>query len=279
MKKIAVVAALLAIALVTGWQFVSPREEDPLIYCPSVETRWLLQPVTTADRASSIQQQVVPVENLTTQCDQRAWLKAVASRVTSAGNTETEKMVLWAGFLQAALYHSCNAPLDGQGQAVYSPIWILEHRGVQCGQAARVFVDGMTAMGMRARLVQLRNHVAAEGWADGKWHFIETDALNDGEQIHAPDGTIASVAEILASPALLDQVTPSKELAQYPVCTNLSAPPPTYQSIFERHRYQGDEMDTPYVIRKTSTPEQERNHYFGWNYYVKCGMDEADCNN
>ncbi|CUJ66326.1 Uncharacterised protein [Achromobacter xylosoxidans] len=242
-----------------------------------MELTWLLQPVTKEERAATLHETRVPIAELETQCDQRAWLQSIASRITGPGKDETQKMTLWAGFLQEALFHSCNAPLDEQGQAVYSPIWMLQNRGVQCGQSARLFVDGMTAIGMKARLVQLHNHVSAEAWADGKWHFVETDALIDGDQIWRSDGRIASVSEIMADKSLLKGVIAMEELTQYPVCTNLGIP--TFESVFQKYRYPGDSLDTPYVIKKTATSEQERNHYFGWNYYEKCRLDDASCYN
>lgn len=135
----------------------------------------------------------------------------------------------------------------------------------------------MTAIGMKARLIQLKNHVAAEGWADGRWHFIDTDALSDGEHIKKSSGKIASVSAILKNPSILKDYTAGQELFRYPICTNLGSI--TYESAFEHHRYPDDTLDTPYVIKKTATPEQERNHYFGWNYYEKCRLEDAGCFN
>ncbi|CAB3889890.1 hypothetical protein LMG26788_03786 [Achromobacter pulmonis] len=282
MKKpiaILVISAAL-ISAATAWALSRPVQApapNPLAGCPSVELTWLLQPVTKEERAATLHETRVPIADLETQCDQRAWLKAIATRITSPGNGETEKMMLWAGFLQDALFHSCNAPLDEQGQAVYSPIWMLWHRGVQCGQSARLFVDGMTSIGMKARLIQLHNHVSAEAWADGRWHFIETDALNDGDQIRRPDGSIPSASEIMADKGVLTGATAMEELAQYPICTNLGTI--TFESAFQKYKYPGDALETPYVIKKTATLEQERNHYFGWNYYEKCRLDDNGCSN
>lgn len=284
MKKIAsvvIVLAVLAVILVTGWRLtpsweVELSKADPLAYCPSVDTPWLMQPVKLSDRLES-NQVVVQRSELRTKCDQRAWLNALTAKVTASAETETERLELWAGYLQNAFFHSMTAPVDNRGQAVYSPLWALVNRGVHCGQTARVFVDGMISMGMRARLIQLNGHVAAEGYADGKWHYIDTDVLENAEHVRTQDGTIASVREIEADPTLLsDLISP---YVSFIPPFNKPESDWRYESVFVPMMDPSAKLQTPFAYKKTATNKQEKGVYFGWNYYVACTLDDPECYN
>lgn len=145
------------------------------------------------------------------------------------------------------------------------PIWILEHRLGQCGQTNRVLVDGLLAIGMRARAVQLAAHVAAEAWYDGQWHYLDADWLNLGQMIRRPDGVIPSTAEIYEHPEYLKGINANREFELYPVNVIHTETYKPYDQMFKRVRL--GEYELPYYMIKTATPAQERNIYFGWDIY------------
>jgi hypothetical protein len=162
----------------------------------------------------------------------------------------------WVRYLQDRLAHPKTAPLHDNGQAIYDPLWILVNRVAHCGQTNRVLVDGLSAAGFKARVVQLKAHVAAEVWMDEAWRFLDADWLNLGQTVRRPDGTLPSAEEIHANPSLLDSVTPDLEFRLYPPEALDDMPP--YQDMF---------ATKPYYYVKTATVKQERNEYYGWNFY------------
>lgn len=227
-------------------------------------------------------------------CDAQAFLRTLVGEITRTARTDLERAMQWVTYVQTTIWSSLHPPLDADGIAVYHPIWLLEHQGMHCGQNARLVVDGLTAVGIPARVLQMHGHVSAEFFADGKWRFAEADILSNGEFVLDDEGTPASVDEILERPELLASVHPYSELTE-----DVDPLRPIFHSVFERVTYPQSPLTTPYVIRKTAptgppnrltllrwlhrTLEHESalltRHSYGWNHYEFCSRSDRACTN
>jgi hypothetical protein len=209
------------------------------------------------------QQLLVPEGEIDLGIDRRAVLRDLFHRV-APGSTDSARVESWVRYLQDRIIHPRYPPMHSAAVMVTDPIWILHNRIGQCGQTNRLLIDALTAVGFRARVVQLAAHVAAEAFYDGQWHFLDADWLGLGQFVRKPDGTIASTAEIRANPALLDSIKDT-ETKLYPHMLVYPELMETYASMFDRVRV-GDNL-TPYFLTKIATPAQERDLTFGWDYY------------
>lgn len=210
--------------------------------------------LTAADYPPLVGQIVVSAAELETP-SRRAILKDLFERQAGTG-ADQERVERFVAFLQAEIFHPINPPIDEDGTAVYDPVWILNNRLGQCGQTNRVLVDALDAAGYRSRLIQLNGHVAAEAFFDGGWHYLDADGLSEGDVIRKADGTIPSAADIITNPSLIDHIEAYREVSAYPVRT-----------VRRDFRYADAFKSRPYAYVKTATPEDERNHYYGWNRY------------
>jgi hypothetical protein len=191
------------------------------------------------------------------EIDRRKLLESLFSLVTSGSSTVQEKVEAWVRYIQDRFVHPKFAPTHDNGQAIYDPYWLLVNRVAHCGQANRLIVDGLRSAGIDARLVQLKAHVAAEAWINDAWRFLDADWLNLGQFVRYQDGSLPSALEIHQNPSLLVGVRPGLEFKMYPVEV-LAPNSEPYQQMFRVR---------PFYYVKTATVEQERNVYFGWNYY------------
>lgn len=198
----------------------------------------------------------LPITDIDLTIDRRYLLAELFSKVSSGYTSQESQVLAWVRYLQDRLAHPKTAPLHDNGQAIYDPLWILLNRVAHCGQTNRVLVDGLSAAGFEARVVQLKAHVAAEVWIDRAWRFLDADWLNLGQLVRRPDGTLPSAEEIHANPSLLDSVKPDLEFRLYPSESVDEMPP--YEDMF---------ATKPYYYVKTATMKQERNAYYGWNFY------------
>lgn len=207
---------------------------------------------------------LVNPEDIDLSIDRKAFLAQVFHSVTT-GVTNQQKVESWVRFLQDRIAHSREVPMHSEGVMLTDPVWILKNRVAQCGQTNRVLIDGLTAVGYKARTVQLANHIAAEVWYDGEWHFIDADWLNKGQFVRQPDGTLPSTAEIYANPEWLDEIDQNAEFKDYPVDIGYSEHR-LYSQMFTRVDT-GSGNITPFYLTKIATPEQEKDLTFGWNFY------------
>ena len=205
----------------------------------------LLKPVTLA------------ISKIDTSLNRRDILKQLFAHVTSQETNDIKRVEAWVRYLQDRIAHPKHAPLHKNGQAIYDPLWIIKNRLGHCGQTNRVLVDGLAAVGIKARLVQLKAHVAAEAWLDGQWRFLDADWLNLGQFVRHKDGSIPSANEIHLNPSLLKGLRPGLEFRMYVVDVwNKQTEP--YARMFSTQ---------PFYYIKTATNKQEKNPYYGWNYY------------
>lgn len=197
---------------------------------------------------------VLPLSAIDLTVDRRLLLQQLFARVTGGAADPIQE---WVEYLQERVAHPNTPPMHGNGIEIHDPLWILENRLAWCSQVNRVLVDGLLAAGYKARVVQLRNHQAAEVWLDGDWRFLDADWLN--ATVREPDGSLPSALEIHEDPSLLAGLTWNPE---YPAhMANLKRVDPSfYAEVF---------LDEPYYYVKTATPSQERDEYFGWRLHFK----------
>ena len=199
----------------------------------------------------------LPETSIDLTIDRRHLLQALFTEVTKGTASDIDKAKAWVRYLQDRIAHPQNAPLMENGQAIYDPLWILKNRIAHCGQTNRLVVDGLSAAGFKARVVQLKAHVAAEVWIDGSWRYLDADWLNLGQFVQRKDGTIPSALDIFNDRNLLIGLQPGAEFKMYPV------------NVFGPEQQPYDEMFTvkPFYYVKTASTEEEKNAYYGWNYY------------
>lgn len=238
---------------------------------------------------------------LSFDCDIREWLTIVVSLITSDTLGDLQKAMRWTAQIQNTIVRSCLPPIDEWGQGVYHPIALLKDRRMHCGQTARVIVDGLTTLGIPARVLQMKGHVSAEFFADGRWILAEADILSRGEFLLDREGNVVGVDEVLVDADIVDTTHPYRELS----CWNLISAQEreylklmyglregidvgesnldTFKSIFLETPYWDPirgSLTTPFVIKKTASLEQEQSSpYFGWNYYEFCERSDRNCTN
>jgi hypothetical protein len=286
-------AAVMAVAMIADdrrpfgnvWRSSLHRQRQPTP-CANVH-------LLASDRRSMVRLLDAPVrEMLEYACEPQAHLAALFQHVTDGAASDLERGVRWVGYIQS-LNVSASASLDADGTAIFHPLWLLEHRVMDCGQTARLVVDGFIAAGIPARVLQMRNHVSAEFHAGGKWRFAEADVLTGGEFITDEYGEHASMDEIITDPDLLTGVRPYLESTG-----DVASGREQFRRVFEATVYPQSPLATPYVIKKSaplerpgqwnaigwedgSTAEAARltRHYHGWNHYVFCRRSDAACTN
>lgn len=192
--------------------------------------------------------------------NQQFILTEVVKSVTEPATNDLERAMLWTEFLQDKIVHPKRAPLLENGQAIYSPIWLLSEKFAHCGQTNRLILDGLEAIGIEGRVVQLTNHVVAEVLIDGKYIALDADMLEDGNFFSDGYGGIPSALEIHLNPSLLDHLNDNVYLEYQKFGDNAHE-----QSYWVN--YLRDSFSEPPYYYKTATEEQLENEYYGWNYY------------
>lgn len=220
------------------------------------------KPWETLPESAFVEQAVIDEDSIR-NVDRREYLENVVRSVTSG--TDREKVIQWVTWLQNHFAHPQKPPIYENGIAIYDPVWLIENQLAHCGQVNRLVVDGLNLIGIKSRLIQLNNHVAAEAYFDGKWRFLDADILSFGEFV-MKDGEIVSTMEIVNNPELLNATNPLLENTFYPDPRLTGNEMATYKETFSTGHYP-DFPETPFVWKKTATPEQEQNIYYGWNYY------------
>jgi hypothetical protein len=142
------------------------------------------------------------------------WLRACDGESRAAGR----RLGVW-----------CNpfaVPMTGDwGMAgmVHDALELLSLHEGRCGHQACVVVQLALAAGMRARLVQLRNHRVAEVLVDDRWRLADPDALALGFIPRDDRGAPVSVAWCGEHP---------EAVGQFPVRPEIAPLMPPYPSVF-----------------------------------------------
>lgn len=221
------------------------------------------------------------------------WLRSVVKSVTSGQSTDADVGMRWTTWLQNVTCHSCYPPIDEQGQMITHPMILLQDRRMHCGQSARLIVDGLSAVGIHARLLQLNGHVAAEFFSGSEWILAEADILGHGQFVRDDTGSLAGLDAIQRHPEILKSVQPYTRRSCWMVRgewvragkrsgitsndgQNLTKSMRAYASADSRWASvfqsvvvtMGDrELETPFVIEKTSQGSGLDNRYYGWGSY------------
>lgn len=219
------------------------------------------------------------------------WLRAVAELVTSGCASDLDIGLRWTTWLQQVTCHSCYPPVDEENQMVFHPKVLLSDRRMQCGQSARLVVDGLTALGIRSRLLQLNGHVAAEFFSGGGWVYSEADILGGGEFVRDQSGRPVGVEEIIDAPEILEFHNPYSRKSCWTVkrdrdgfrvgtsstvdkdlqnaLSGMALGVERWAKVFEQRDFEVRtvRLTTPYVIRKKSQGSGLRDRYYGWGDY------------
>jgi hypothetical protein len=243
---------------------------------------------------------VLNTKDLKWRCDTTQFLKNLFSEVTKKGNSSLEKGMIWISYLQRTIAHACDPPYDDEGWVLYHPIALIENRLIHCSQVARLVVDGFIAAKIPARVLQMRGHQSAEFFADGRWILAEADILSGGQFLRNAAGEPVGIDEAKKDPSILDSVLPYNEV--FPVCeckfcataeprietpwfSTASILPSkeairVWHSVFDAVVYpEYSNLETPYVIKKTASPQELNHQTFGWNHWAYCSRSDPDCTN
>lgn len=226
--------------------------------------------VTVVPEELTTKQIIVSPEELGVGTDRSKWLKGLVLFITDRYDTRRSKAVAWVRFLQNQIYNSKYTPRLTNKQAVYDPKWLIENRIGACGQTNRIVVDGLSLINIESRVVQVKDHVVAEAYWNGEWHYLDADAMDFGRVVIDVDGTIPSVLEIMMKPELIDGTSYNYESQVRSLLNNAAAFPAS--QVFKRIEYLGKML--PYAYIKTATPDQEKNEYYGWNYYKTIAIEK-----
>lgn len=219
------------------------------------------------------------------------WLRAVAELVTSGCASDLDIGLRWTTWLQQVTCHSCYPPVDEENQMVFHPKVLLSDRRMHCGQSARLVVDGLIALGGRARLLQLNGHVAAEFYSGDGWVYADADILGGGEFVRDESGQPVGVNEIIDAPEILGFNNPYSRKSCWTVkrdrggvkagkfstidqdlqraTSGTERGVARWAEVFERREFEVRELRlaTPYVIQKKAQASGLRDRYYGWGDY------------
>jgi hypothetical protein len=178
------------------------------------------------DRFASVKEFLGPIiytaHDLTFNVKASRWLTELVNNVISkeADRDAEIQAMKWVFFLRRALRHNCFPLLMEDGSLMYNPIRILVDGVSQCGQTARLVCDGLNAVGIPSRVLQLNGHVTAEFFAMNRWIIAEADILENHDNLYNKENKLASLEDIISDPRILTTVTPMP--TQGPNCKHIS---------------------------------------------------------
>jgi hypothetical protein len=198
------------------------------------------------------------IKNIT---NRRELLSAIVRKVTHGAVSDLNRAKKWTIFLQDKIVHPKSAPLLLNGQAVYDPIWILTNKVAHCGQTNRLIVDGLEILGIKGRVVQIKNHVIAEVFINGNPIALDADLLDGGRFFLTSDGRIPSAQEIFENPKILDKLA-GQVNTEYEFFGGVPRDRNYFYMMMRDHF-----SEKPFYYVKTAQEQNLDNEYYGWNYY------------
>lgn len=210
-------------------------------------------------------EQLAQVEKSLENVDRRRALLYIFSDLTQSAPDNYSKHLAILDFLQHISNHNDIQPMYPNKNMVSDPLVLLELAEMRCGQVARMAVDLFAAAGYQARLVQLGEHVIAEIYYDGSWHYLDADIFGGGALV-VSNGKIPSVDEMSKNPFVIDSVPNNLELHYQGRPANTIIYPSW--NYFNKEAYKSYNYEAMYYY-KTATVAQEFNNIYGWNYYTK----------
>jgi hypothetical protein len=302
---VAGIAIAVGATILTGVTAISGARKAAT-YKPCPDVRALVnrasQPEVLADNPHFTAESVTEASSLKWECDTAQFLRDLFDEVTRPARSDLDRGLIWVSYLQRTISHSCYAPHDSDGWAIYHPIALLQMRLMHCSQVARLVVDGFIAAGIPSRVLQMNGHQSAEFFADGRWILAEADILGGGQFLRNSVGEPVGIDEAREDPTVLESVLPYNEVV--PNCRGmfshggglytpwfsssyLATDPDVlasyvagWASVFVPVVYpEWTDLETPYVIKKLAKPEDLNHQTYGWNRWAYCARSDPDCVN
>ncbi|WP_425214644.1 hypothetical protein [Tumidithrix helvetica] len=193
--------------------------------------------------------------------DRHKTLKHIFDIVTNGAKSNTERHLRVLNFLQRSSFNNFIQPMYPNKKAVFDPLVLLELSEMRCGQVARVAVDLFAAAGIKGRLIQVKNHVLAELFYDGSWHYFDADLLGGSQTVFDAQGNIPSFVDLSNHPYEIDKIPYNNK----PIVMELSQVSFSYP--YPSSFYFNYDSSLSLYYEKTATVQEERNQIYGWDSY------------
>lgn len=123
--------------------------------------------------------------------------ETILASILDAGMTDKEKALAIYEFVKAWRFHW---HLEHERERVFDPVKLIGVYGFgHCGETAWAMEQLARRAGLEARVWELYGHIVSELYFDGRWHILDADLELTYDH---PDGHLASVEELAASPSL-----------------------------------------------------------------------------
>ena len=167
-------------------------------------------------------------------------------------------------FIYLRILNSNPTPLDNANRMITHPIKLLELGHANCGQHARILVDGFKFLDVKSRVVQLNGHLVAEYLNEKKsWIMIDLTYYPKNKSNYENKNM------------RLDLILSNKfHLNEYLKFIQNS----DMYKIFNPIKYDQFNHNTPYVIKKL---KNKNDKYYGWgaDNYLFCLRSDKECFN
>ena len=240
--------------------FFSSIDYKKLSKCPSLEELTSLNKFT-------IEKKFKKFNNFNGyDCDADELWKRVVISVSKKEEIDdiNQQINNFINFIYLRILNSNPTPLDNDNNMIFHPIKLLELGHAQCGQHARILVDGFKFLDVKSRVVQLNGHLVAE-YLNEKNSWIMVDLTLFPKSKTNYENKYMSLDLILSS---------KFHLTEYLKFIQRS----DMYKIFNPIKYDQFNHNTPYVIKKL---EDKNDKYYGWGWgnYEFCLRSEKECFN
>lgn len=218
-------------------------------------------------------QNIKPITNTSIKidynCDTRDLFQNLVFEIAnSEDNIDiSQKVYNWLNFIYKKVKNiTPQNVLDEEKQMITHPIKLIEIGFAQCGQHARLIVDGLVVLGVKSRIVQLNGHVVAEYFDENKkWIMVDLT--------HHPIKYKGFINKNFNLKKLIEGN--NDEMDKYLAFTKKKH----LKKVFLPKRYDQYNEYTPYIIKKTNVKINDQ--YFGWgsNNYEFCNYNNPKCHN
>ncbi|OLP16499.1 hypothetical protein BST81_21210 [Leptolyngbya sp. 'hensonii'] len=134
------------------------------------------------------------------------YLKHLAKSLVQDSTDEIAVVRDIIAFVQQAIFRDPVAqPLEPQTGALPDPLTILISARGRCGHIAKVLVALFNAVGLDARILQLKKHIAAEVKLTDRWVIVDADAFKHGIIPVNQRGEMLTLEELTEHPYQLDR--------------------------------------------------------------------------
>lgn len=207
--------------------------------------------------------------------DRREALKKIFLEVTKECKSDKERHSAVWKFVSQVSFHNKYCSISRDGMAIYDPLILLEISEMHCGQVNRLAIDLFASHGYKGRVIQVGAHVLAEIYWENAWHVFDASLFS------MPIEDFPSVAEISRNANFIDafpSLLETRALGVVATSERQSENVGRYASFFYFNK-QSYSTDGTLTYTKTATTEEEKNIYYGWNYYKTEKYVEVVLNN